>query len=152
MFNLHFMKVGTENDNNFGYEKITIVVDNIPLSHLREKSSKPVFTKCVESCTCVLLLLVDTCHISNVSCQFSDLHVHKLYIWCRLEFNMAAMITNNTFWLTEISNIFISQKHMIKWTIGGCLKNWINGDATYPLIKVWFGKQYTNNYFFLALL
>jgi hypothetical protein len=26
------MKVSTENDNNFGYEKITIVVDNIPLS------------------------------------------------------------------------------------------------------------------------
>ena len=25
------MKVSTENDNNFGYEKITIVVDNIPL-------------------------------------------------------------------------------------------------------------------------
>ena len=32
MFNLHFMKVSTENDNNFGYEKITIVVDNIPLN------------------------------------------------------------------------------------------------------------------------
>ena len=31
MFNLHFMKVSTENDNNFGYEKITIVVDNILL-------------------------------------------------------------------------------------------------------------------------
>jgi hypothetical protein len=31
MFNLHFMKVSTENDNNFRYEKITIVVDNIPL-------------------------------------------------------------------------------------------------------------------------
>ena len=31
VFNLHFMKVSTENDNNFGYEKITIVVDNIPL-------------------------------------------------------------------------------------------------------------------------
>jgi hypothetical protein len=30
--NLHFMKVSTENDNNFGYEKITILVDNIPLS------------------------------------------------------------------------------------------------------------------------
>ena len=30
--NLHFMKVSTENDNNFGYEKITIVVDNIPLN------------------------------------------------------------------------------------------------------------------------
>jgi hypothetical protein len=27
VFNLHFMKVSTENDNNFGYEKITIVVD-----------------------------------------------------------------------------------------------------------------------------
>ena len=26
------MKVSTENDNNFGYEKITIVVDNIALS------------------------------------------------------------------------------------------------------------------------
>ena len=31
MFNLHFLKVSTENDNNFGYEKITIMVDNIPL-------------------------------------------------------------------------------------------------------------------------
>jgi hypothetical protein len=30
--NFHFMKVSTENDNNFGYEKITILVDNIPLS------------------------------------------------------------------------------------------------------------------------
>jgi hypothetical protein len=27
------MKVSTENDNNFGYEKITIVVDKIPLSY-----------------------------------------------------------------------------------------------------------------------
>ena len=26
------MKVSTENDNNFGCEKITILVDNIPLS------------------------------------------------------------------------------------------------------------------------
>jgi hypothetical protein len=25
------MKVSTENDNNFGYEKIPIVVDNMPL-------------------------------------------------------------------------------------------------------------------------
>jgi hypothetical protein len=31
VFNLHFMKVSMENDNNFGYEKITIVVDNMPL-------------------------------------------------------------------------------------------------------------------------
>ena len=29
---LHFMKVSTENDNNFGYEKITIVVENITLT------------------------------------------------------------------------------------------------------------------------
>ena len=26
------MKVSTENDNNFGYEKIMILVDNIPLN------------------------------------------------------------------------------------------------------------------------
>jgi hypothetical protein len=26
------MKVSTENDNNFGYEKITILVDNMPLT------------------------------------------------------------------------------------------------------------------------
>ena len=39
------MKVSTENDNNFGYEKITIVVDNIPLSqkeilHLKKMLAK----------------------------------------------------------------------------------------------------------------
>jgi hypothetical protein len=28
------MKVSTENDNNFGYEKITILVDNIPLTKI----------------------------------------------------------------------------------------------------------------------
>jgi hypothetical protein len=38
VFNLHFMKVSTENDNNFGYEKITIVVDNIPLTDIRDIS------------------------------------------------------------------------------------------------------------------
>ena len=35
VFNLHFMKVSTENDNNFGYEKITIVVDNMPLKEVQ---------------------------------------------------------------------------------------------------------------------
>ena len=30
------MKVSMENDNNFGYEKITIVVDNIPLIEVRK--------------------------------------------------------------------------------------------------------------------
>jgi hypothetical protein len=34
VLNLHFMKVSTENDNNFGYEKITILVDNIPLKFI----------------------------------------------------------------------------------------------------------------------
>ena len=29
--NLHFMKVSTEIDKNFGYEKITQLVDDIPL-------------------------------------------------------------------------------------------------------------------------
>jgi Fe-S cluster assembly iron-binding protein IscA len=33
VFNLHFMKASTESDNNFGYEKITIVVDNMPLNY-----------------------------------------------------------------------------------------------------------------------
>jgi hypothetical protein len=31
------MKVSKENDNNFGYEKITIVVDNIPLNKITYK-------------------------------------------------------------------------------------------------------------------
>jgi hypothetical protein len=45
VFNIHFMKVSTEN-NNFGYEKITIVVDNIPLrnalknSYIKQMSNK----------------------------------------------------------------------------------------------------------------
>jgi len=28
------MKVSTENDNNFGYEKITVLVDNMPLNKM----------------------------------------------------------------------------------------------------------------------
>jgi hypothetical protein len=35
LFNLHFMKVSTEIDNNFGYEKITQLVDNIRLIYSR---------------------------------------------------------------------------------------------------------------------
>jgi hypothetical protein len=34
VFNLHFMKVSTENDNNFGNEKITILVGNMPINQL----------------------------------------------------------------------------------------------------------------------
>jgi hypothetical protein len=32
------MKVSTENNNNFGYEKITILVDNMPLSQNDHKN------------------------------------------------------------------------------------------------------------------
>ena len=32
VFNLHFMKVSTENDNNLGYGKIAVLVDNKPLT------------------------------------------------------------------------------------------------------------------------
>ena len=42
------MKVSTENDNNFGYEKITILVDNIPLRKLlnnRRKTSSKIIKK-----------------------------------------------------------------------------------------------------------
>jgi hypothetical protein len=36
VFNLHFMKVSREIDFNFGYEKITQLVDNIRLSGFME--------------------------------------------------------------------------------------------------------------------
>jgi hypothetical protein len=32
------MKFSTENDNNFGYEKITILGDNMPLSYTISKN------------------------------------------------------------------------------------------------------------------
>jgi hypothetical protein len=38
------MKVSTENDNNFGYDKITIVVDNIPLKSLLHSGLKQVMS------------------------------------------------------------------------------------------------------------
>ena len=43
------MKVSTENDNNFGYEKITILVDNIPLIQVFRGNSQyevHIFTVC----------------------------------------------------------------------------------------------------------
>ena len=30
------MKVSTENDNNFGYEKISILIDNMPLNYIQK--------------------------------------------------------------------------------------------------------------------
>jgi hypothetical protein len=38
VFNLHFIKVSTENDNNFEYEKILILVDNMPLTDDKSKT------------------------------------------------------------------------------------------------------------------
>jgi hypothetical protein len=43
------MKVSTENDNNFGYEKIPIVVDNIPLNCLSIKISSELFADLSEA-------------------------------------------------------------------------------------------------------
>ena len=37
------MKVSTEIDNNFGYEKITQLVDNIPLIHIKKYVSSTLF-------------------------------------------------------------------------------------------------------------
>ena len=34
VFNLHFKKVSMENNNNFEYEKITVLVHNMPLKHM----------------------------------------------------------------------------------------------------------------------
>jgi hypothetical protein len=34
------MKVSTENDNNFGYEKITILIDNIPLKFIYSRTKE----------------------------------------------------------------------------------------------------------------
>jgi hypothetical protein len=39
LVNLHFMKVSTEIDNNFGYENNTQLVDNIPLNGDRHCTS-----------------------------------------------------------------------------------------------------------------
>ena len=42
------MKVSTENDNNFGYEKITIVVDNIPLKYVTIVNQNGESSKCTK--------------------------------------------------------------------------------------------------------
>jgi hypothetical protein len=41
------MKVSMENENNFGYEKITILVDNMPLLILYRTFITPTFNKIV---------------------------------------------------------------------------------------------------------
>jgi hypothetical protein len=37
------MKISTENDNNFGYEKITILVDNIHLKGKKKQKKRSHF-------------------------------------------------------------------------------------------------------------
>ena len=44
------MKVSTENDNNFGYEKITIVVDNMLLMHVNRHFQQYFNYMCTPSC------------------------------------------------------------------------------------------------------
>ena len=46
------MKVSTEIDNNFGYEKITQLVDNIPLSFSIHSKAKYIYTNIVFDAHC----------------------------------------------------------------------------------------------------
>ena len=59
------MKVSTENDNNFGYEKITILVDNIPLI--------------VANIRCFILIAVEIFHniirIESFTCLPRNFHM-----------------------------------------------------------------------------
>jgi hypothetical protein len=89
----------TENDNNFGYEKITILVDNMPLSKERltrydynltiMKSPKPAtdnrFKKSIKSYLCILcysLTIICCCQMQNyiywiISTENDHRHHHK---------------------------------------------------------------------------
>jgi hypothetical protein len=76
------MKVSMENDNNFGYEKITIVVDNMPLtfnSYCRGLSDKPFICDCDmvplhhHLSDMALLYTGATCHNKN------DQSLHSLH-------------------------------------------------------------------------
>ena len=58
------MKVSTENDNNFGYEKITILVDNIPLSN--QKFKLPVIISLI-----YFKLFCEICDFDNVLLKFN---------------------------------------------------------------------------------
>ena len=44
------MKVSTENDNNCGYEKITILVDNIPLRYMIQWWRVTKLNKTIKTC------------------------------------------------------------------------------------------------------
>ena len=49
------MKVGTENDNNFGYEKITILGDNMPLRRNNKEMLNYIFDQQGEYCICTVI-------------------------------------------------------------------------------------------------
>ena len=105
VFNLHFMKISTEIDNNFGYEKITQLVDNIPLTRLVIGTSRTVgsakkfvritsgfgggdFTKTLRKvCTCQKLkfsfLLLEYCKIREcyaVANAFTTRNMYSLFL------------------------------------------------------------------------
>ena len=56
VFNLHFMKVSMEIDNNFGYEKITQLVDNIPLKYKGKQIKNLILVEKNFFTFCLLLL------------------------------------------------------------------------------------------------
>ena len=91
MFNLHFMKVSTEIDNNFGYEKITQLVDNIPLRTLYQ-----------EYVLRGSLLLISSCY--NLLMEFFKIYF-RLLVMLRKENSMIDLVTrqrgNNKNHLTD---------------------------------------------------
>ena len=91
MFNLHFMKVSTEIDNNFGYEKITQLVDNIPLWTLYQ-----------EYVLRGSLLLISSCY--NLLVEFFKIYF-RLLVMLRKENSMIDLVTrqrgNNKNHLTD---------------------------------------------------
>jgi hypothetical protein len=63
------MKVSTENDNNFGYEKITIVVDNMPLR--REVIARSVDISRIVDHHCLNFLFIIVSKYKIYLCKFS---------------------------------------------------------------------------------
>ena len=59
------MKVSTENDNNLGYEKITIMVDNMPLIEVTTWTGLTVLLFCYVHLHCIS----DISFIKSINCQ-----------------------------------------------------------------------------------
>jgi hypothetical protein len=73
------MKVSTEIDNNFGYEKITQLVDNIPLKH-RYKGIGPPFFEILFFSFGVFFLRVWLITLTYYPVQFSIHIIFGYYI------------------------------------------------------------------------